>query len=172
MAEEAVRLSVKQFIEKFWPTPPAGDVPPIPSQNPFADVASLVAKKAKGKDVGDAFTKAVNQCKLTPGMQLRVCASRADKGTSSLKVGGAFYRTDNPHAPVPENGTPRTADQIVVVDFKRGTTSSDAFSDYGEPCPEAADRADARGQLATYAGKAFSFQHRLALFLLVVNGTA
>ncbi|KAI0323148.1 hypothetical protein GY45DRAFT_1265068, partial [Cubamyces sp. BRFM 1775] len=28
-----------------------------------------------------------------------------------------------------------------------------------------------RGQLATYAGKTFAFQHRLALFLLFVNGT-
>ncbi|KAH9895617.1 hypothetical protein C8Q73DRAFT_688732 [Cubamyces lactineus] len=171
MVDKAVRLSVKQFIDRFWPTPPAGDLPPIPSQNPFANVASLVAKKAVEKDVGDAFTKAVNAYTLTPGMQLRVCASRTDKGTSPLRVDGAFYRIGNPHAPVPEDGTPHTADQIVIVEFKRGDTSSDAFSDYGEPCPEAVDRTDARGQLATYAGKAFSFQHRLALFLLFVNGT-
>ncbi|KAI0323192.1 hypothetical protein GY45DRAFT_1341604, partial [Cubamyces sp. BRFM 1775] len=71
MVEKAVRLSVKQFIDKFWPTPAVGNLPPIPSQNPFADVVSRVAKKAVEKDVADAFTKAVNEYALTPGMQLR-----------------------------------------------------------------------------------------------------
>ncbi|KAH9895626.1 hypothetical protein C8Q73DRAFT_444409 [Cubamyces lactineus] len=167
----AVRISVKQFIDKFWPTPSAGDLPPIPSQNPFASFASLVAKQAKERDVGIAFTKAVNAYTLTPGMQLRVRASRTGKGASPLRVDGAFYRTDNPRAPVPENGAPHTADQIVVVKFKRGDMDSDAFSDDGEPCPEAVDRTDVRGQLAICAAQAFSFQHRLALFLLFVNGT-
>ncbi|KAI0323169.1 hypothetical protein GY45DRAFT_1376538 [Cubamyces sp. BRFM 1775] len=56
MAENlTVRLSVKQFIDKFWPTPSAGDLPPIPSQNPFAGVATLVAKNAEEKDIGLAF---------------------------------------------------------------------------------------------------------------------
>ena len=54
-----MRLSVKQFIDKFWPTPAVGNLPPIPSQNPFADVVSLVANKAVEKDVADAFVSIV-----------------------------------------------------------------------------------------------------------------
>ncbi|KAI0656055.1 hypothetical protein C8Q70DRAFT_1056934 [Cubamyces menziesii] len=176
MAENlTVRLSVKQFIDKFWPAPSAGDLPPIPSQNPFAGVASLVAKNAEEKDIGLAFTKAVNAYTLAPGMQLGVRGSRTHKGTSSLRVNGAFYRAGpgNPHAPIPGDGTFHTADQMVVVEFNRGETGLDAFNDrdYDDPCSEAVDRIYALRQLAHSAGKAFAFQPRLALFLLFVNGT-
>ena len=72
-------------------------------------------------------------------MSLAVCPDRSDEGTSKLRTDGAFYHTGNPNAPVPDDGKPHIEDQIVVVEFKRGDTSVDAFSDYGELCPEAND---------------------------------
>ncbi|KAH9884513.1 hypothetical protein C8Q73DRAFT_818490 [Cubamyces lactineus] len=172
MAHKAVRLSVTGFVERFWPLPPGVRSPPVPPENPFCSVATRVANVALEKDLGDAFIKAVNAYALTPGLLLRACAHRTGEGTSTLIADGAFYRTGNTGAPVPEDGKSHVEDQIVIVEFERGDTSVDALSDYGQSCPEAKDRTDARGQITGYyAEKAFAHQHRTALFLLFVSGT-
>ena len=59
MVDKAVRLSVKDFVDKFWSLPPGTDSAPVPSENPFTPVATCVANQKLAKDVVAAFVSAL-----------------------------------------------------------------------------------------------------------------
>ncbi|KAI0656057.1 hypothetical protein C8Q70DRAFT_935877 [Cubamyces menziesii] len=115
--------------------------------------------------------KAINDYALTPGLAARTCTHRTDGDGTVLRVDGAFYRDNNPDAPVPRNGAPRLEDQMVAIEFKTGGKSNDPFPDDGDTCAEMPSRKEALRQIVTYAEQTFTVQHRTAWFLLFVNGS-
>ncbi|KAJ8463715.1 hypothetical protein ONZ51_g10075 [Trametes cubensis] len=170
MVDKAVCVPVDYFVNKFWPSPPGTGSPHIPINNPFTQIATLVNAKAEETDIEAAFAAAVEEHDLTPGLAFRKCAHKSSKD-STLKIDGAFHRTNNPDTPVPEDVELRPADQIVVVEFKRRGDECDPFSDDTDSCSEASSCESACGQItSTYAELAFAAQRRVAFFLLHVNG--
>ena len=59
----------------------------------------------------------------------------------------------------------------MLVEFKRGGTGSDPFDDisFHDPDVTAKTRTAVRGQLMSYSERLFSYQHRSAVFFLLVN---
>ncbi|KAH9895622.1 hypothetical protein C8Q73DRAFT_444295 [Cubamyces lactineus] len=169
MVDKAIGIPLNDFLDRFWPIPP-GHAPFIPAKNPFRKVADRVHKGATEEIIAKTFVKIVNDRTLTPGLVARMCAHKTNGDGTLLRVDGAFYRTNNPDAPVPLNGAPQLEDQVVTIEFKRGGTSNDPFSDDGDACPESTSRKEARGQIVTYAEQAFAVQRRIAWFLLHING--
>lgn len=60
----------------------------------------------------------------------------------------------------------------LFIEFKKGGVENDPFDDKSNKSPEAwaQSRAKVRGQLIAYASKTFQFQHRTALYSLLING--
>ncbi|KAI0327094.1 hypothetical protein GY45DRAFT_1338994 [Cubamyces sp. BRFM 1775] len=167
MADKAVRLTTQQFVEHFWPIPHGVNVPPAPDTNPFVNIPTLTSEAAIAQD----FVQYAAICNytLTPGMLFRLSTGKADvdlPGGAKSHMDGAFFRLNNPVI-LPADGRPHYADQAIGVEFK---ASIDPFSDGENPCPEARDQKEARGQVISHTETVFSVQHRVAFFVLVVVG--
>ncbi|KAI0631771.1 hypothetical protein C8Q77DRAFT_158845 [Trametes polyzona] len=96
---------------------------------------------------------------------------RPDKmDETNQKIDAAFFRSQR----APDDGRPHWADQMVAVEFKRGAneTDRDPFDDRDDSKVDASaeGRKAVRGQLIDYAENIFRYQHRTALFMLVIIG--
>lgn len=112
---------------------------------------------------------AVNLLNLTPGYKLAESKNKPDMGeVSKQKVDAAFFRDDL----VPVDNRPNWAEQAVSVEFKSDDTENDPFDDRtdGKVDADALKRKGVRGQLITYAEKVFQYQHRTALYMLIIIG--
>lgn len=115
---------------------------------------------------------AVNLLNLAPGFKLAESKNKPDMGeVSKQKIDASFFRGGR----LPVNSSvdrPNWAEQAVSVEFKSHDTKNDPFDDRtdGKVDADALDRKKVRGQLITYAEKVFEYQHRTALFMLIVIG--
>ncbi|KAI0631794.1 hypothetical protein C8Q77DRAFT_1159536 [Trametes polyzona] len=94
---------------------------------------------------------------------------RADQtDESGQKIDAAFFLPER----APIDGRPHWADQMVAVEFKRHDTKYDPFDDREDEKvdSDAITRKKVRGQLIDYAETVFRYQHRTALFMLLVMG--
>lgn len=83
------------------------------------------------------------------------------------KVDAALY----PENVVPQNGCPDWTHLRLFIEFKRGGTANDPFDDKSDyPEAWAQSRQAVRGQLIAYASNTFKYQHRTALYSLLING--
>ncbi|OJT13253.1 hypothetical protein TRAPUB_10188 [Trametes pubescens] len=84
------------------------------------------------------------------------------------KVDAALY----PTTVAPDDGRPDWTRLRLFIEFKSGGVENDPFDDKSSQSPEswAQSRAKVRGQLLAYASKTFQYQHRTALYSLLING--
>ncbi|KAI0631766.1 hypothetical protein C8Q77DRAFT_1074732 [Trametes polyzona] len=180
MAHKAVKIEPVEFMKHFFPLPsekmPTDDKPLIPrwGASVFEDLKG--AEKMSKKEVQRRFTlkgrpevAAIRTSNLAPGLSLAESQYRPAKGDiSSQKVDSAFF----PAGREPDDGRPHWAEQLVPVEFKIHTWSKDPFNDApeGKLDADAESRKEARIQLIDYAERIFRYQHRTALFMLLVMG--
>ncbi|KAI0631769.1 hypothetical protein C8Q77DRAFT_1272678 [Trametes polyzona] len=173
MAHKAVKIEPVEFMKNFFPLPlekmPMDDKPLIPrwGASVFKDLKG--AEKLAEKEVQRRFVAAIRTSNLAPGLSLAESQYRPAKGDiSSQKVDSAFF----PAGREPDDGRPHWAEQLVPVEFKIHTWSKDPFNDApeGKLDADAESRKEARIQLIDYAERIFRYQHRTALFMLLVMG--
>lgn len=72
---------------------------------------------------------------------------------------------------LPQNNCPDWTHLRLFIEFKKGGIANDPFDDTSDP-PEvwAQSRQDVREQLLAYASNTFQYQHRAALYSLLING--
>ncbi|RPD53828.1 hypothetical protein L227DRAFT_512696, partial [Lentinus tigrinus ALCF2SS1-6] len=107
---------------------------------------------------------------LVPDHFLHISDSHYDATDKSLsKIDGSFIHVSDRESI--RQGYPNWADMEFLVEFKRGGTGSDPFNDisFDDPDASAKTRAAVRGQIMSYAERLFSYQHRSAIFFLLVN---
>ena len=110
---------------------------------------------------------AVGPC---PGYRLglsqdKSASKKKKKDETPLKIDAALYKTEE----LPKDGRPHWETARLLIEFKRGGGQYDPFDDKkGDGASET--RTDVRGQITTYVANAFSCQHRVAMFFLLVNG--
>ncbi|KAI0631772.1 hypothetical protein C8Q77DRAFT_1128759 [Trametes polyzona] len=108
---------------------------------------------------------------LSTRMEMKESQHRPDKtDETKQRIDAALFRPQ--HAQ--NDGRPHWADQMVAVEFKRGgnDTDRDPFEDVcdNKVDADAEGRKKVRGQLIDYAENIFRYQHRTALFMLLVIG--
>ncbi|OJT06768.1 hypothetical protein TRAPUB_2368, partial [Trametes pubescens] len=92
-----------------------------------------------------------------------------DKGDGlKLKIDVAFFPPERTYS----DGRPHWADQVIAVEFKSHKTSLDPFDDRvdGKVDADAISRKKVRGQIIHYAEQIFRYQHRTALYMLLIIG--
>ncbi|KAI0324337.1 hypothetical protein GY45DRAFT_1313971 [Cubamyces sp. BRFM 1775] len=169
MAHKAVRIEVTEFLDTFFPLPEGvtADQHPQWAEDIFDGLAAgevLTEQEIQGR-----FVKAVNDHDLIPGLNLSTSSEKPDiteVGNFKQKPDAAIFKTGS----VPTDGRPHWADQLIIVEFKRYTTSQDPFDDRKGAGLEsdAATREEVRGQLIDYSELVFRIQHRTALFMILV----
>ncbi|KAI8983168.1 hypothetical protein BD414DRAFT_508316 [Trametes punicea] len=169
MAHKAVRLEPEEFLNHFFKSPSPADAhkPPAWDFNVFEGVAD--AKNMKEGTIAQIFVDAVNKYNLAPGLKMAQSEHKPDEGDSTAqKIDAAFFRADA----VPSDGRPHWADQIVAVEFKAHDVKKDPYDDRtdGTVDADAETRKHVRGQIINYAEHLFDYQHRTALFMLIVIG--
>ncbi|KAI0631757.1 hypothetical protein C8Q77DRAFT_158188 [Trametes polyzona] len=183
MAHKAARLDADEFMDHFFPyspnppsphahadstptpTPTAAAIPQWDSST-FGDLEG--AERLNEKELSSRFIKAIET--VVPDLlKLSESQDKPDKGDlSGQKIDAAFFRPDS----LPTDGRPHWADQMVAVEFKTHDKQNDPFDDQGEDTVEGDSngRREVRGQLIEYAEQVFKYQHRTALFMLLVMG--
>ncbi|KAI0631751.1 hypothetical protein C8Q77DRAFT_158005 [Trametes polyzona] len=183
MAHKAVRLDADEFMDHFFPyspNPPSPYAPADSTPTPTPTVATIPqwdsstfgdlegAEHLNEKELSSSFIKAIET--VVPDLlKLSESQDKPDKGDlSGQKIDAAFFRPDR----LPTDGRPHWADQMVAVEFKTHDTQKDPFDDRGEDTVEGDSngRREVRGQLIEYAEQVFKYQHRTALFMLLVLG--
>ncbi|KAI0641693.1 hypothetical protein C8Q79DRAFT_287183 [Trametes meyenii] len=173
MAHKAVRLELPEFIEDFFSSPlasasePGVLTPPRLDRNIFAAVEG--AKNMTEAEISQHFIAALNTYAFAPNLKLSVSQHMPDKGDiTGQKIDAAFFRPER----LPIDGRPHWSDQLVAVEFKPHDTKRDPFDDRDDKKVEsdAAERKRVRGQIIEYAEHIFRYQHRTALFMLLVIG--
>ncbi|KAI0764204.1 hypothetical protein BD413DRAFT_615921 [Trametes elegans] len=120
--------------------------------------------------LAETMVDVINEHKLC-GAEYTVVLSRfgydATDG-SRAKVDAMMY----PNRLAPTNGRPDWTHGRMFVEFKRGGTRYDPFNDHdaNDIESDADTRTDVRAQLAAYAYNSLLYQHRTAIFALLVNG--
>lgn len=107
---------------------------------------------------------------LVPEHFLHISDSHYESTDNSMsKIDGSFIHESSREDIRPSY--PNWADIKMLVEFKRGGTGSDPFDDipFHDPDATAKTRTAVRGQLMSYAERLFSYQHRSAVFFLLVN---
>ena len=112
----------------------------------------------------------VNNNNLCPGLKLHLSEETPDPSTidpDGQKVDGALFNAED----APTDGRPHWADQLVAIEFKRGSKELDPFEDYDLQFKTIKpSQAKVRGQVASYADLIFNIQHRTFLIMLLVMG--
>ena len=122
---------------------------------------------SQAKWLNPASQLAVGPC---PGYRLglsqdKSASKKKKKDETPLKIDAALYKTEE----LPKDGRPHWETARLLIEFKRGGGQYDPFDDKkGDGASET--RTDVRGQITTYVANAFSCQHRVAMFFLLVNG--
>ncbi|EIW53037.1 uncharacterized protein TRAVEDRAFT_53454 [Trametes versicolor FP-101664 SS1] len=91
--------------------------------------------------------------------------STTDRTNSSVEA--ALY----PRVVLPQNNCPDWTHLRLFIEFKKGGIANDPFDDKSDhPETWAQSRQDVREQLLAYASNTFQYQHRTALYSLLING--
>lgn len=86
---------------------------------------------------------------------------------ANSNVNAALY----PRSVLPKDDRPDWTHLRLFIEFKQGGTANDPFDDKGDhPEAWAQSRQDVREHLLAYASTTFQYQHRTALFSLLING--
>ncbi|KAI0777001.1 hypothetical protein BD413DRAFT_687778 [Trametes elegans] len=83
------------------------------------------------------------------------------------KVDAALYPADY----VPNDARPNWTHLRMFVEFKKGGTGNDPFDDDGPIEAPAQTRTETRGQLTAYAYQTLVYQHRTAVYAMLINGS-
>ncbi|KAI0764246.1 hypothetical protein BD413DRAFT_197099 [Trametes elegans] len=83
------------------------------------------------------------------------------------KVDAALYPADY----VPKDARPNWTHLRMFVEFKKGGTANDPFDDDGPLEAPAQTRTETRGQLTAYAYQTLVYQHRTAVYAMLINGS-
>ncbi|KAI0764257.1 hypothetical protein BD413DRAFT_698563 [Trametes elegans] len=83
------------------------------------------------------------------------------------KVDAALYPADY----VPNDARPNWTHLRMFVEFKKGGTANDPFDDDGPVEAAAQTRTETRGQLTAYAYQTLVYQHRTAVYAMLINGS-
>ena len=108
---------------------------------------------------------------MCPNHFLNLSEERPDANDDTkYKVDASFISNEHEHIIVPRK--PNWPYIRVLIEFKRGGTSNDPFDDKPghDPDATATSRVSVRGQLLSYGEHLFAYQHRVAVYLLFVNG--
>ncbi|TFK84016.1 hypothetical protein K466DRAFT_602368 [Polyporus arcularius HHB13444] len=173
-------LEIDDFVAAFTPISSSDNHPHtvsakrMPRKMPeaIADMIIDVGKAGREKKVAEAWQKWLNPIRKgavgpCPGYRLALSQDRrVRRNTGERKVEGAIYRQDE----LPADGRPHWENQRVFIEFKEGTGPLDLSDDSNEDDSEAELRVDVRGQVTSYAARAFARQHRTAVFLCIVDG--
>lgn len=112
---------------------------------------------------------AVNESNLAPGFKITGSKDKPDAdGYSKERIDASFFRDGR----VPGDNRPNWAEQVVSLEFKDNKTANDPFDDRTDDKVEAdaITRKRVRGQLISYAELVFRYQHRTALYQLLIMG--
>ncbi|KAH9849440.1 hypothetical protein C2E23DRAFT_888169 [Lenzites betulinus] len=169
MAHKAIGLETQEFLDYFFPFPADkshDDCPQWPG-DVFEKLKNAKDLKIEAQ-LSEYFIGALASVdELTPGLKLAESQHAPDKeDESGLKVDAAFFRPDF----VPNDGRPHWADQVICVEFK--AQGNDPYDDRPtESLDASADkRKGVRGQIIDYAEQVFLYQHRTALYMLLIVG--
>ncbi|RPD53592.1 hypothetical protein L227DRAFT_616887 [Lentinus tigrinus ALCF2SS1-6] len=128
-------------------------------------------KKPLEKDVSAAWSAVDSRHHLCPNHFLNLSEEKPDTNDDSkYKVDASFI--SNKHRKTIVSGKPNWPYIGILIEFKRGGTANDPFDDKPDHDPDATakTRVAVRGQLMSYGGRLFSYQHRVAVYLLFING--
>ncbi|KAI0631793.1 hypothetical protein C8Q77DRAFT_1272687 [Trametes polyzona] len=185
MAHKATRHEPREFMLHFFP---------LPSDPPLADNLATDAPSTTNPDVPQWDRSVLEELRDAEDLlevelserfidviegsgvlsaRLKMAESQHPPDTTDetkQKIDAAFLRSQR----APDDGRPHWADQMVAVEFKRGAndTDRDPFDDRDDSKVDASaeGRKAVRGQLIDYAENIFRYQHRTALFMLVIIG--
>lgn len=113
--------------------------------------------------------KIINDLKLPKGYQAALSTTMADTSDETKsKVDAALY----PKGKVPSDGRPKWTHAQLYIEFKQGDTRNDPWDDRDGMSaePDCEKRAQVRAQLIAYAHNTFLYQHRTALYSLLIIG--
>lgn len=119
----------------------------------------------------NAQVKVDRKNRLCRGHFLHISDNKADPTDPyKYKVDGSYI--PNCDRKLIRQRYPNWAYISFLVKFKRGGTEFDPFDDTpgNDPDATAKTRRAVRGQIMSYAERVFAYQHRTAVFLLLVNG--
>ncbi|KAI0696571.1 hypothetical protein C8T65DRAFT_615307 [Cerioporus squamosus] len=161
-------LPYNHFTPTFFPDAnTAGKRPPLMPKR----IINLIEKASSERQIADAWAKWLNPSKGSvtvpcPGYRIGLSQDKsALKDKEKLKIDAALYKEEE----LPTDGRPHWESSHLLIEFKRGGGKNDPFDD--EDGDGASDtRTDVRGQITTYVANAFSQQHRIAMFFLLING--
>ncbi|RPD55664.1 hypothetical protein L226DRAFT_617055 [Lentinus tigrinus ALCF2SS1-7] len=164
-------LSSDSFIPTFIPEPEGKPKRPPTMTKKLAD---LIDNASSEKQIAAAWEEWLNHAKgPCPGYRIGLSQDTSalkdkvtgEKDKQGLKVDAALYKEED----VPTDGRPYWETSRLLIEFKRGGGQHDPYDDKtGDGASET--RTDVRGQITTYVANAFSLQHRVAMFFLLVNG--
>ncbi|RPD53829.1 hypothetical protein L227DRAFT_535519, partial [Lentinus tigrinus ALCF2SS1-6] len=123
------------------------------------------------KDVSAAWSAVDWRHQLCPKYFLNLSEEKPDTNDDSkYKVDASFI--SNKHRKMIVSSKPNWPYIGILIEFKRGSTANDPFDNTlgHDPDATAESRAAARDQLMSYGERLFSCQHRVAVYLLLVNG--
>ena len=111
------------------------------------------------------------QHRMCPNHFLNLSEEKPDANDDAkYKVDASFISNEHKQIIVPRK--PNWPYIRVLIEFKRGGTSNDPFDDTPghDPDATAMSRVAVRGQLLSYGGHLCAYQHRVAVYLLFING--
>ncbi|OJT11704.1 hypothetical protein TRAPUB_11766 [Trametes pubescens] len=162
----------------LWPHA-NGDIPEPPQKavkmmSKVIDKLFYTAAKKRRQDVpeNEIANAIINDVIKEIGLPNELSAALSQDGYNATdpaksKVDAALY----PSGAVPEDGCPDWTHLRLFIEFKKGGTEHDPFNDKGDhPEAWAKSRQRVRGQLLAYASTTFQYQHRTALYSLLING--
>ncbi|KAL1942227.1 hypothetical protein VTO73DRAFT_6291 [Trametes versicolor] len=171
MAHKAIRMEPEEFLCKFlrrtWVFDHDEPGPPQWDHNVFKGVED--AANMKEDAIAEKFIAAVNESNLAPGFKIAGSKDKPDAdGYSKERIDASFFRDGR----VPGDNRPNWAEQVVSLEFKDNKTANDPFDDRTDDKVEAdaITRKRVRGQLISYAELVFRYQHRTALYQLLIMG--
>ncbi|KAI0631773.1 hypothetical protein C8Q77DRAFT_1159518 [Trametes polyzona] len=167
MAHNPVKLDAGGFMDHFSPLPAHVDVP-CWDGNVFEAMEG--AASMTERNVFDGFIATIQATGVIPTFVIAETQHVEDLDEYGVSnVDGALF---HPERAPPTGEQPHWADQMVALEFRRHDTEYDPFAEreLNANSDLAATRRKVRDHIIDYAENIFQFQHRTALFMLLVMG--
>ncbi|KAI0781507.1 hypothetical protein BD413DRAFT_31623 [Trametes elegans] len=167
MRNTIIHKTVNQLQTDHLPLPTHSRRAKPPAAKNFSALRGLKTEKA----ISSKFTEIVNgkngAGSLFPGFKVALSENRSDPGDKQRpKVDGALYVEGE----APTDGRPLWEKMRMLIDFKRGGQKNDPY-DGNMGAASTDDLQKVLGQIADCTANTFEHGHRVAIYLLLINGT-